>query len=71
MDLSTRRSNGGGRILRPCQAEDLVARLEEFSDDRGADLTGRAGDENAYVDDLPVLADPKGRGLMSVAVISL
>ena len=38
----------GGRSVGASQAGDLVSAVEQLGDNRGTDVTGRAGDENAH-----------------------
>ena len=51
MRLGARGGERLGRGVRPRQAEHLMARLEEFRNNGGADEASRSGDEDAHDDD--------------------
>jgi hypothetical protein len=64
----------GGRRIRAGQADDVVTAVEQFADNRGADKTGRAGDEYSHRNPpggVAVLAVDGLGPVMSVAVISI
>ena len=62
--LGAERGDGGGGALRSREAEDLVAGVEQFGDDGGADPAAGSGDEDAHDDLL-------SRPLDEAAVMSL
>ena len=49
MDIGSRRGKGRGSRIRAGEAEHLMPRGDQFSDDGGADEAGRAGDEDTHV----------------------
>ena len=52
MDLGAHGGEGFRSGFGAGETEHLMARCDEFADDRGADKAGRAGDEDAHVKNL-------------------